>query len=168
MPGDAAAALETPPAIAPADAGHDAGLGATPAEPSPQIACVNNTSWVIAARPAQNKDQLVVDDPVAGQALAWLANQAASDAGSPVFHSFAACPGAVPQYQTAAQAPSPGAAQGIIPPALPLEPQPGVQPAETVPSGTVPSPDGSQALPTGGDTGQQGAYPAPRPGGQQD
>ena len=120
QPGAAGDALPAIPATSAQDqAALNAGAAGTPADSEAaeaartQIACVNNTSWVIAARPAENKDQMTIDDPVAGQALAWLAGYAATGSAHSGFHSFAACPGAVPSYASLGPAPMPGSAQGL-------------------------------------------------------
>ena len=175
LPGDTSDLLDQPAQPA---APADTSLGAsdeTADDTRIQVACVTDTSWEVAARPSQNKDAMTIDDPVAGQALTWLANYAASADAPNRFHSFAACPGAVPSYATATRTPMPGAAQGIVTPpepAAPPAPQPpGVTPSETSPdqrpADAYSSQPPSQSLPKGAPTGQLGGEDAP-PGGQQD
>jgi hypothetical protein len=156
--------------VAPVDAGTAAADEAAD-DTRTRIACVTGTSWEVAASPAQNRDAMVIDDPVAGQALTWLASYAASGDGNGLLHSFAACPGAVASSQAAAQTPMPGAAQGLVMPPEPAPQPTAAPPLEAVPDqapdATYPTGQPSQVLPNEAPTGQQGGQAVP-PGGEQD
>jgi hypothetical protein len=95
-----------------------------------QVACVTGTAWVIEARPAQNLPQRAIDDPVAGEALAWLSTL---DAGHLGVHAIAACPGVSASSVGAAPTLLPGSAQGL----LPAVPQAAPPPAPADPSAEI-------------------------------
>jgi hypothetical protein len=157
---DAAASPSAPVAQAPDQSASSQGDASDIARA--QIACVTNTAWVVAARPAQNKAGMMIDDPVAGQALVWLAGYRPSGVAQSGFHSFAACAGATPAFAPSSYAPLPGTAQGLTTSSAAPGEAPG-QTSQPVNSGPVTAPAANPP------TGQSPRYPqSPPTPGQQD
>jgi hypothetical protein len=143
-PTDQTPATQNPfaaPAATPPDQPAQAPSGTPGTAFRQQIACVTSTAWVLEARPGQEGGQMVIDDPVAGQALVWLSGYSLDGSAGPGIRAFAACPGATLAFSPSTYAPLPGAAQGLTSPAEPAAPAgQSSEPSPTYPEATTPAP----------------------------